>query len=155
DNIRDNYVGLFNNAQATFGLVDVFPSSHYGEGGAGSGSVLQIADNAKLTATSMNVAQMPNSNNGNKQYSYAQVTQSGTSTVTINGNLGIALSIPVAGDVQDGTYNLNGGELKVRQINNGAQALRGDARFNLHGGTLTYKNTVAQTDFIVLTAGST
>lgn len=155
DNIRDNFVGLFDNAQATFGLVDVFPTSHYGEGGAGSGSVLQIANNAKLTATSMNVGQMPDSANANKQYGYAQVTQSGGSTVTINGNMGIALRVPEATDVLNGTYNLNGGELKVRQINNGTNAIRGTAAFNLHGGTLTYNNTAPQTDFIALTAGGT
>ncbi|MCX6880163.1 MAG: autotransporter-associated beta strand repeat-containing protein [Verrucomicrobia bacterium] len=155
DNIRDNFAGFFNNAQGIFGFVDVFPTSHYGEGGFGSGSVLQIADSAKLTASSMSVGTMPDSANANIQYAYAQVTQSGTSTVTVNGTIGIALRKPEATDVLNGIYNLNGGELKVRQINNGTAAIRGTAAFNLHGGKLTYNNTVAQTDFINLSAGST
>jgi len=155
DNIRDNYVGLFNNAQATFGPVIVFESSGYGEGGAGSGSVLQVADSASLTATSMIVGQNSFNPNTNVKYGYAQVTQSGSSTVTVNGNIAIATTMVKAADFMNGTYNLNGGELKTSLITNGTGAVRGTATFNLHGGTLTYNNTVPETDFIRLTAGST
>lgn len=43
-NVRDGYVGLFGNAQATFGSVDLYDGSYYGEGGTGSGVVMQVAN---------------------------------------------------------------------------------------------------------------
>ena len=150
DNIRDNYVGLKNNAQATFGSVVVFDTSYYGEGGAGSGSVLEVANNATLTTGSMTIANfLGNNATVHPRYGNGQVYQSG-GTVTVNGNIAMGLSVPQAGDVLTGTYNLNGGELKTRQINNGNAAIPGTANVNLHGGKLTYNNTVSQSDFIKL-----
>ena len=150
-NVRDGYVGLFGNAQATFGSVDLYDGSYYGEGGTGSGVVMQVANSAQLTTGSLNVGDgfVYDAGRGHKMYGSAQLYQSG-GTVTVNGPVGIALTQLSSTYSFTGTYNLNGGLLQTTGINNGSATVPGTANVNFHGGTLKYNGSAPQSDFIKL-----
>ncbi len=154
---RDNrscvYVGLLENASATFSNVIVGASNNYNDA-YGASATLEIGGNASLTTNSMIVSDtIGNNRPGTHPYRMeSQVYQSG-GTVTVHGALTMARAKFEAVDELTGTYNLAGGTLKTNQINNGSASIPGTARFNFHGGILEYNGAGDQGNFIQLGAG--
>ena len=141
-NAYANFYGT--TSAATFGAINIATSNG---SGAGQYGMINVSDTASLTGTSMQVGVSQSLNNSTYR-GVATVNQDG-GTVTINGNVSLAVAAPAAYPLSLlGSYNLYGGILKAKKIATGTTP--GTSRLNFHGGTLTYNDTLAQTDFIAL-----